>query len=153
VNYFQITAKVEEVNESSYTVQSTGEVVTKIQLSLVVPGMRDRVLCELPADKAPKPDTLDKWEMEESWVVVSADGMRALAFQRSNARAGEKPVGAMVVFQGVEAREASADERKALQQARKAQKVQAKQRRAARQAEKQAAKEAAKAEQVAQQSA
>jgi hypothetical protein len=105
--------------------------------------MRDRVLCELPLEKAPKPETLDQWEMEESWVVVSAEGMRALAFERSNARAGEKPVGALVVFQGVEAREASAEERKALQQARKAQKMQAKQRRAARQAEKQTAKDSA----------
>ena len=142
MNYFEITAKVEEVNESSYTLQSTGEIVTKVQLSLVVPSMRDRVLCELPIDKAPKPETLDAWELEESWVVVSAEGMRALAFERSNARAGEKPVGALVVFQGVEAREATPDERKALQQARKAQKVQAKQRRAARQAEKKAAKNA-----------
>jgi hypothetical protein len=102
--------------------------------------MRDRVLCELPLEKAPTPDTLDKWEMEESWVVVSAEGMRALAFERSNARAGEKSVGALVVFQGVEAREAKPEERKQLQEARKAQKVQAKQRRAARQAEKQVAK-------------
>ena len=140
MNYFEITAKVEEVNESSYTLQSTGEIITKVQLSLVVPSMRDRVLCELPIDKAPKSDTLDTWELEESWVVVSAEGMRALAFERSNARAGEKPVGALVVFQGVEAREATPDERKALQQARKAQKVQSKQRRAARQAEKKAAK-------------
>jgi hypothetical protein len=145
MNYFEITAKVEEVNESSYTLKSTGEVITKVQLSLVVPSMRDWVLCELPLDKAPKADVLDQWEMEESWVVVSADGMRALAFERSNARAGEKPVGALVVFQGVEAREAKPEERKALQEARKAQKVQAKQRRAARQAEKQTAKDAARA--------
>ena len=136
MTYFQITAKVEEADESSYTVQSTGEIVTKIQLSLVVPGMRDRVLCELPLDKAPKTDLLERWELEESWVVVSAEGMRALAFERSNTRAGEKPVGAMVVFQAVDVREASADERKQLQAARKAQKVAAKQRRAARAAEK-----------------
>ena len=124
MHYFEITAKVEEVNESSYTLKSTGEVISKVQLSLVVPSMRDRVLCELPLEKAPTPDTLDKWEMEESWVVVSAEGMRALAFERSNARAGEKSVGALVVFQGVEAREAKPEERKALQEARKAQKVQ-----------------------------
>lgn len=98
VSYFQITAKVEEVNESSYAVQSTGEIATKIQPSLVVPSMRDRVLCELPLDKAPKTDLLERWELEESWVVVSAEGMRALAFERSNARAGEKPVAALVVF-------------------------------------------------------
>jgi hypothetical protein len=146
MSYFTITAKVEEVNESSYTVQSTGEIVTKIQLSLVVPGMRDRVTCELPLDKAPKAEVLERWELEESWVVVSADGMRALAFERSNARAGEKPVGALVVFQGVDAREANADERKQLQVARKAQKVAAKQRRAARAAFSAAQKEAARQE-------
>jgi hypothetical protein len=153
MGYFQITAKVEEVNESSYTLQSTGEVITKVQLSLVVPGMRDRVLCELPQAEAPKADQLDRWELEEAWVVVSAEGMRALAFERANARAGEKPVGALVVFQGTEVREATADERKALQQARKAQKVKQKQARAARQAEKQAAKAAEKVAQAAQQSA
>src|SRR5215831_17691121 len=138
--YFDITAKVEEVNESSYTNRTTGEVVTKLQLSLVVPSMRDRVLCELPLEKAPKSDTLDRWELEESWIVVTADTMRALAFERANARAGEKPVGALVVFQAVDAREATADERKQLQAARKAQKIAAKQRRAARAAEKQAAR-------------
>jgi hypothetical protein len=142
VSYFQITAKVEEVNESSYTVQATGEVVSKVQLSLNVPGMRERVLCELPLDAAPKTDLLDRWEMEESWVTVAADGMRAIGFARGNARPGEKAVGALVVFQASEVREATADERKALQQARKAAKLQAKQRRAARQAERAAAKEA-----------
>ncbi|HEY1390420.1 MAG TPA: hypothetical protein VGF38_17920 [Ktedonobacterales bacterium] len=149
VNYFEITAKCEEVNESSYTVQSTGEVITKIQLSLVVPGMRDRVLCEMPLEKAPTTDQLSKWELDESWLVVSADGMRALAFQRSNARAGEKPVGALVVFQAAAVREATTEERKQLQEARKAQKLQAKQRRAQRQAEKQAEKDAAQAAQSA----
>jgi hypothetical protein len=114
MSYFEITAKVEEVDESSYTVQATGEIVTKIQLSLVVPGMRERVLCELPLEVAPKIDLLDRWEMEESWVVVSADGMRALGFARSNVRAGEKAVGALVIFQGSAVREATAEERKRL---------------------------------------
>jgi hypothetical protein len=143
MSYFEITAKVEEVNESSYTLKSTGEVVTKVQLSLVVPSMRDRVLCELPLEKAPTPEILDKWELDESWVVVSAEGMRALAFERNNVRAGEKPVGALVVFQGVEAREATADERKQLQQARKTQKLQAKQARAARKGQRAAAQQPA----------
>src|SRR5262249_53133504 len=151
--YFQITGKCEEVNESTYTIQSTGEIVTKIQLSLVVPGMRERVLCELPATEAPKTDVLDRWELEEVWVVVGAEGMRALAFERTNARAGEKLVGALVVFQGAEVREASADERRALQQARKAQKIAARQRRAARAAKKQVAKETATASSAAAKSA
>jgi hypothetical protein len=145
VQYFEITAKCEEVDESSYTIESTGEVVTKVQLSLVVPTMRDRVLCELPIEQAPKTDDLSRWELDETWLVVSANGMRALAFERSNARAGEKAVGSLVIFQAVAVREATADERKQLQEARKAQKLQAKQRRAQRQAEKKAAKEAEKA--------
>jgi hypothetical protein len=140
MSYFEITAKVEEVNESSYTQQATGEIITRIQLSLIVPAMRERVLCELPLEAAPKMDLLDRWEMEESWVVVSADGMRALGFARSSVRAGEKAVGALVIFQGAAVREATAEERKRLQEARKAAKLLAKQRRAARQAEKQAEK-------------
>jgi hypothetical protein len=144
VNFFEITAKCEDVEESSYTNKTTGEVVTKVQLSLVVPSMRDRVLCELPLEKAPTTDQLSKWELEESWLVVSAEGMRTLAFERSNARAGEKPVGALVIFQAAAVREASSDERKQLQEARKAQKLQAKQRRAQRQAERQAQQEAEK---------
>src|SRR5262249_59860785 len=130
---------VEEANESSYTIQSTGAIVSKVQLSLVVPGMRDRILCELPLEKAPKSDLLDRWELEESWLVVSADGMRALAFERSNARAGEKPVGALVVFQAVDAREATPDGRQQVQEAAKAPKVQAQQPGAQRQPEEQAA--------------
>ncbi len=63
---FVITGKAEQTDESSYTVQSTGEVVTKIQLTLNVPGMQDRVLCEMPLDVSPKPDILEQWEMEES---------------------------------------------------------------------------------------
>ena len=142
MNYFDITGKCEEADESSYTIQSTGEIVTKVRLSLIIPSMRDRVQCEIPLEKAPKPDVLERWELEEAWIVISAESMRTLAFERSNARAGEKPIGALVVFQAVELREATAEERKQLQAARKAQKIAAKQRRAARQAEKQAQKAA-----------
>jgi hypothetical protein len=136
--YITLIGKVEAVDESSYTVQSTGEVVSKIQVSLVIPGMRERVQCELPLDAAPKPATLEQWELDEAWVVVTARGLRALGFARTNARAGEKAVGALVVFQASEVREATQEERKKLQEARKAQKVRAKQQRAQRQAERQA---------------
>src|SRR5260221_11036780 len=105
--YFEITAKVEEVNESSYTQQATGEIITKIQLSLIVPSMRERVLCELPLEAAPKTDLLDRWEMEEGWVAVSADGLRALGFARSTGRAGEKPADALVTSQGPRGRDAT----------------------------------------------
>ena len=136
---FVITGKAEQTDESSYTVQSTGEVVTKIQLTLTVPGMNDRVLCEMPVDVSPRPDILEQWEMEESWLVVSATTMRALGFTRSNARPGEKAVGALVIVQATDVREATADERRALMEARKVSKLQAKQR-AARKAERDAAK-------------
>jgi hypothetical protein len=61
-----ITGKAEQTDESRYTVQSTGEVVTKIQLTLNIPGMTDRVLCEMSLDVSPKTDILEQWEMEES---------------------------------------------------------------------------------------
>src|SRR5437660_9938428 len=75
---FVITGKAEQTDESSYTIQSTGEVVTKIQLTLNVPGMQDRVLCEMPLDVSPKPEFLEQWEMEEGSLVVAATTMRAL---------------------------------------------------------------------------
>ena len=150
--HIQITGKVEEVDESSFTNKSTGEVVTKVQLSLVIPTMRERVRCELPLEVAPKPELLSRWELEETWVIVAVEGLRVLAFERSNVRAGEKPVGALVVFQAADVREATLDERKALQEARRAQKTQAKERRAARQAER-AAEKAAEQAAMAQQSA
>jgi hypothetical protein len=74
--YFQITAKVAEIDESRYTIQSTGEIVTKVQLSPVVPGMRDRVRCEMPQAQSPKPDLLERWELEESRVVVRSHSSR-----------------------------------------------------------------------------
>src|SRR5262245_42244763 len=102
--------------------------------------MNDRVLCEMPLDVSPKSDILEQWEMEESWLVVSANTMRALGFTPSNARPGEKAVGALVNFQATDVREATADERRPLMEARKVSKLQAKQRRAARKAERDAAK-------------
>jgi hypothetical protein len=137
---FVMTGKAEQTDESSYTAQSTGEVVTKIQLTLNVPSMQDRMLCEMPLDVSPKRDILEQWEMEESWSVVSTNTMWALGFTRSNARPGEKVVGAPVIFQATDAPKATADERWAFMEARKARNLQAKQRRAARQAERDAAK-------------
>jgi hypothetical protein len=146
LGYFTILGKCEETDDSSYTRVRDGkeETVAKIQLSLVVPGMQDRVRVELPLELAPSTDLLAQWELEESWLLVSATSMRALSFRRTNPRPGEKELSAFVVFAATSVREASAEERKQLQAARKAQKVAAKQRRAARAAEKAAQKEAAK---------
>jgi hypothetical protein len=154
LGYFQIIGKCEETDDSSYTrttADGKQEIVSKVQLSLVIPGMQDRVRVELPLDLAPSTDLLSQWELDESWLVVGATSMRALAFKRTNARPGEKEVGSLVVFAGATVREASAEERKQLQAARKAQKIQAKQRRAQRKAERGAANQQATATPHAQQ--
>ncbi len=144
MSYMTLVTKVEEVSEQSFDRQrddGTTETVTKVQFSLVVPGMQDRLLAEMPLEQAPKTDILERWELDEAWVVVGADRLRAIGFKRPNARPGEKEAGALVVFQASEIREATAEERKQLQAARKAAKLQAKQRRAKRAAEKQAAQQ------------
>src|SRR5262249_11216453 len=114
-------------------------------------GHQDAVDAECPWDDGPcalrdaarcrsQERHLEQWEMDETWVVVSSNTMRALGFTRSNARPGEKAVGALVIFQATDVREATADERKALMEARKASKLQARQRRAQRKAEREASK-------------
>src|SRR5580765_3089386 len=134
--YLQITGKVEEVTESTFTLPSTGEQRSRLQLTLSVPSMtRERVLCEFSLEDAPSMELLERWEMDEAWVIVSANSFRALGFTRKNPRPNEKEVGAMVIFQASEAHEASPEERKALQEARKAARIANKQRRAQRQAQ------------------
>jgi len=144
MSYMTLVTKVEEVSEQSFDRQKddgTVETITKVQFSLVVPGMQDRLLAEMSQEQAPKPDILERWELEEAWVVVGADRLRAIGFKRPNARAGEKEAGALVVFQASEIREATSEERKQLQAARKAAKLQAKERRAKCAALKQAEKQ------------
>src|SRR5262245_44403715 len=113
MSYMTLVSKVEEVSENSYERtkdDGTTEMVIKVQFSLVVPGMQDRLLAEMPLEQAPKPDILERWELDEAWVVVGADRLRAIGFKRPNARPGEKEAGALVVFQASEIREASAEE-------------------------------------------
>src|SRR5450432_3516155 len=128
-----LIGKCEETEDSSYTRTRDGkeETVSKVQLSLVIPGMQERLRVELPEEVIPSTDLLSQWELEETWLVVSASSMRAFGFTRNNARPGEKATSAFVVFTGASVREATIDERKQLQAARKAQKTVAKQRRAA----------------------
>jgi hypothetical protein len=143
MQYITLIGKCAEIDDASYTNQRTGEVTQRTKITLDIPGMKDRLSCELGAEALPKTETQEQWELDETWLVVEASGMRALAFERTNVRAGEKPVGALVVFQGTAVREANADERKQLQAARKQQKVAAKQRRAERLAQRQAERDAA----------
>jgi hypothetical protein len=134
MSYVNLAAKMEAYDENSYTSPTTGEVRSRLQLTLTIPSMRDRVLCEFDLEHAPSTELLDRWELDESWVIVSASSFRSIGFTRKNPRPNEKGVGAMVVFQGLEIHEASPEERKQLQAAKKAARLQAKQRRAARQA-------------------
>jgi hypothetical protein len=146
MQYLTLIGKCTEVDDASYTNQRTGEVVHRTKITLEIPTMRERVGCELGVDALPDPGTQERWELDESWLVVEASGLRALGFERTSVRAGEKPVGALVIFQGTAVREVTAEERKQLQAARKQQKVAAKQRRVERQAQRQAERAAREAE-------
>ena len=116
MNYIDITGKCEEADESSYTNKSTRRGRHE-DPTLPRPPLHARPPpgASSPSTRPPSPTLLERWELEEAWVVVSCESMRALTFERSNARAGEKAIGALVVFQAVEAREVTADERKQLQ--------------------------------------
>jgi hypothetical protein len=150
MQYITLIGKCAEIDDASYTNQRTGEVVRKTKLALEIPGMQDRLSCEFGAEALPKTETQEQWELDETWLVVEAASMRALSFERANVRAGEKPYGALVIFQGTAVREATAEERKQLMQARKQEKQRAKQARAERLAQKQATREAVKAAAAAQ---
>jgi hypothetical protein len=145
MQYFTLIGKCAEVDDASYTNQRTGEVVQTTKVTLEIPGMKDRVSCELGPAALADMAKQEQWELDESWLVVEAVGMRALAFERASVRAGEKAVGALVIFQGTAVREATSEERKQLQQARKVEKQRMKQARAERLAQKQAEREAARA--------
>jgi hypothetical protein len=138
MQYITILGRTSEVNDASYTDKRSGEIVPRTELLLEIPGLRDKVRCELPRDASIPQADLERCELEEAWVVVEASGFRQMAFARSNARPGESAFGAMLAFQAAAVREATADERRDLAQARREAKVRAKEQRAKRQAERQA---------------
>lgn len=139
--YVQLMGKCAEVDTDEYQTRD-GQTQRKVQVKLALPSMRDLLLCEMPENDAPPPQKLEQWEMDETWIVIQAASLRQLGFARKQARAGESAVGAMVIFQAVEIREATADERKSLNEHRKGQKIRQKQLRALRQAERKALKDA-----------
>jgi hypothetical protein len=141
--YFTIIGRVEETNDASYTREIkkkdgtvTEEIVTQFEIALTIPGMRDRVRVTFNAENAPTQELMEKWELDEPWVVVQADSMRANAFE------GNRGATALVSFNGVDIHEASADERKKLQSARKEVKQKNKTRRVQAKAEREAARKA-----------
>lgn len=148
LSYITLVGKCEEADDTSYTrplADGKTETIHKVQLSLVIPSMQERVRVEFAEEVAPSTDLMSQWELEENWLVITASAMRTITFARQNARAGEKDTAGFVVFVGSSVREATPDERKQLQVTRKAQKTKAKERRAQRAAEKAAKKAAEKA--------
>jgi hypothetical protein len=138
MQHITILGRTSEVNDASYTDKRSGEIVPRTELLLEIPGLRDKVRCELPQTASIPQADLERWELEESWVVVEASSFRQMAFARSNTRPGESAFGAMLAFQAATVREATADERRDLAQARREAKAHAKEQRAKRQAERQA---------------
>jgi hypothetical protein len=145
MQYINVLGRCEDVDEDEFETEGAdGQnlVRKKWQFNLTLPTMRERLMVEIAAESAPAQDQMQRWELEESWLMVGCSSLRALGFTRKKVRAGEKAAGALVIFQAAEIREASAEERKQLQAARREQKKVAKARRAERKAEREAAQQA-----------
>ncbi len=110
--------------------QKVTETVQKWTLKVLQPGSTEPMQFELSAEVAPDTATLDKWELDETWVVIEADQMRRLV--GTNKDSGN--AWAIVSFPAIEIREMNAQEKATMQaarkdtlQKRKAKKLQAKQ--------------------------
>ena len=121
--YFSIRGRTESIEDKSYqrTIQEKGkpdreETVTRYQLTLTVPGMTDLVKCDLTPERVegmPAMKVMEQWELDETWVVVSADAMR-LAKGDTDGRAW-----ALVTFSATKVEEMSQAERSTLVDARR----------------------------------
>jgi hypothetical protein len=145
MQYINLLGRCEEIDEDEFeTEDANGQRIVhkKWQFNLTLPTMRERLLCEIAAENAPALEQMQRWELEESWLLVGCSALRALGFTRKKVRPGEKAAGALVIFQASEIREATAEEKKQLQAARREQKKLAKARRAERKAEREAVRQA-----------
>jgi hypothetical protein len=140
MTYIQVKGKCSEIEDASYerTVtrkgQKSTEVVKKWTIKLLQPGSTEPMQFDVGEDIAPDSATLEKWELDETWVVVEADQMRRLV--GSNEESGK--AWAIVSFPATAIREMDAKEKQQMQEARKAtlqqrkaRKLQAKQAKAA----------------------
>lgn len=144
--YFTIRGRVESIEETSYPrlVKEKGkpdreETVLRYQLTLTVPGMQDLVKCDLSPDRIeglPAMKQMEQWELDETWVVVTAESMR-LTKGDTDGRAW-----ALVSFSVSAVAEMSAPERSALVESRRKVKTARKQKSAEARKAKQAAKKA-----------
>ena len=121
--YFTIRGRAESAEDKSYqrTIQEKGkpdreETVMRYQLTLTVPGMTDLVKCDLTPERVegmPAVKVMEQWELDETWVVVSADAMR-LSKGETDGRSW-----ALVTFSAVKVEEMSQQERATLVDARR----------------------------------
>ena len=138
--YITARGRVEEIIDVSYTrsIKKDGkkveETVQKFRLSLTIPGMQDQMSFDMAAEVAPDTKTADRWEMDEAWVVVTADSMR-LSKGETDGRAW-----ALVSFNATKVEEMTQPQRQELVQARRVSKQDKKQKAADRKAAKKATK-------------
>jgi hypothetical protein len=144
MTFITTRGKFSECDDASYerTVKRKGQKVTetvkKWSVKVLQPGSTEPMQFDLDADVAPDTATLEKWELDETWVVIEADMMRRLV--GNNEESGK--AWAIISFPATEIREMTPQEKSAMQaarkdalQKRKAKKLQAKQAKAAEQAE------------------
>jgi hypothetical protein len=149
--YFTLRGRVESIEDTSYTrkakkgTQEVEEPVQRFQLTLTVPGMGEGVKCDLSPERVeglPTQAKMDQWELDETWVVVTADAMRT-----AQGKTEEGRVWVLVTFAAVAVAEMDAQEKARMAEARKkvktARKVKAAEARKAKQAAKKTANVAA----------
>jgi hypothetical protein len=90
MQYITILGRTSEVNDASYTDKRSGEIVPRTELLLEIPGLRGKVRCELPQTASISQADLERWELEESWVVVEAAGFRQMVCSLERASRRER---------------------------------------------------------------
>jgi len=136
MTFITVRGKRSSVEDASYERTSTRdgqkvtETVQKWTAKVMQPGSTEPMQFELSEGVAPDTNTLEKWELDETWVVIEADQMRRLV--GTNKESGN--AWAIVSFPAIKIREMNAQEKATMQaarkdtlQKRKAKKLQAKQ--------------------------
>jgi hypothetical protein len=118
--YFTIRGRVDSIEDTSYPRKNKEgepqEMIARYSLTLSIPGMQDLVRCDLDPQRVenmPAIKVFDQWELDETWVVVTADALR-LAKGNTDGRAW-----ALASFHVVKVEELPAQERQALVDARR----------------------------------
>lgn len=142
--YFTIRGRVDSIEDTSYPRKTKEgepqELIPRYSLTVAIPGMTDLVRCDLDPQRVENMlaiKVFDQWEMDETWVVVTADALR-LAKGNADGRAW-----ALASFSVVKVEEMPAQERQALVDVRRKVKAARKQKAADKRTAKQAKQPAA----------